>query len=102
MQEISIESHNALNGPVSNASTYPVGQDGLPHRIADRAIHGRTEASMRQWRRDRAAYWLNTARGSLSSAKKMKGSGKDIFMRFAMAEMMLYAKWKARAERAEW
>jgi len=55
--------------------------------------------SLREYRRNTASYWLRSARKSFRQAKRTKDS---VFIDMAMREMLLYSKWKARAERAEW
>lgn len=55
--------------------------------------------SLREYRRNTAAYWLRSARKSSRQAKRTKDS---VFIDMAMREMLLYSKWKAKAERAEW
>ena len=55
--------------------------------------------SLREYRRNTASYWLRSARKSYWQAKRTKDS---VFIDMAMREMQMYAKWKARAERAEW
>lgn len=55
--------------------------------------------SLREYRRNSAAYWLRSARKSFQQAKRSKDS---VFIDMAMREMLLYSKWKAKAERAEW
>lgn len=98
MQEINSTSQKATERPVSNAKGGAVRW----HSLRNKNAHSPVYESLRAYRRNTAAYWLNSARDSARTAKKMKGSGKDIFLRFAMSEMVLYAKWKAKAERADW
>ena len=98
MQEINSTSQNATESPVLNDKHGAVRW----HSLRNKNAHSPVYESLRAYRRNTAAYWLNSARDSARTAKKMKGSGKDIFLRFAMSEMVLYAKWKAKAERADW
>ena len=58
--------------------------------------------SLREYRRDTAAYWLRSARKSFKLSKKLDKPGDSMFLEFAMHEMRRYANWKAAAERATW
>ena len=58
--------------------------------------------SLREYRRNTAAYWLKEARTAFRRSREMDGPRHHDWQRMALREMMLYAKWKARAERAEW
>lgn len=58
--------------------------------------------SLREYRRDTAAYWLRNARRSFKLSKELDKPGDSMFLEFAMHEMRRYAKWKAAAERATW
>lgn len=58
--------------------------------------------SLREYRRDTAAYWLRSARRSFKLSKELDRPGDAMFLGFAMREMRLYADWKAKAERADW
>lgn len=58
--------------------------------------------SLREYRRDTAAYWLRSARNSFKLSKELDKPGDNIFLAFAMNEMRRYAEWKAAAERADW
>lgn len=58
--------------------------------------------SLREYRRDTAAYWLRTARRSFKMSKQLDRPGDAMFLGFAMHEMRRYADWKAAAERSTW
>lgn len=57
--------------------------------------------SLREYRRDTAAYWLRTARRSFKMSKELDKPGDPMFLGFAMREMRRYAEWKAAAERED-
>ena len=98
MQEINLTSQNATERPVSNAKGGAVRWHSLRNKNAYSPVY----ESLRAYRRNTAAYWLRTARKSGRSARDLDGIGEDRFMRLAVSELMLYAKWKAKAERADW
>ena len=58
--------------------------------------------SLREYRRNTAAYWLRSARKSFKAAKELDARNDDTFLRMARNEMRRYADWKAKAERATW
>jgi hypothetical protein len=58
--------------------------------------------SLREYRRDTAAYWLRNARRSFKLSKELDKPGDTMFLGFAMRDMRRYAEWKAAAERATW
>jgi len=58
--------------------------------------------SLRDYRRNTAAYWLANARKAFRLSRELDGPCHYTWQRIALREMRLYAKWKARAERAEW
>lgn len=99
MQDINIESYNALNGPVLNASICPVGQDGLAHKIAEKAVQEPAEPPRRQWSRQQAAYWLISARRTRSWVRRFGNGSNGRMLDLLVYELRLYAKYKAMAER---
>lgn len=58
--------------------------------------------SLREYRRDTAAYWLRSARRWFKLWKKLDRPGDPMLLGFAMHDMRRYADWKAAAERADW
>ena len=98
MQEINSTSQKATESPVSNAKGGAVRW----HSLSNKNAHSPVYESVRAYRRHTAAYWLNNARKCFKLSKKLDSRNDDAFLRMARKEMLLYAKWKAKAERADW
>lgn len=58
--------------------------------------------SLREYRRNTAAYWLRSARQAFRLAQEFDSRKHNDFIHTGIREMRLYAEWKAKAERAEW
>lgn len=62
----------------------------------------RANETLREYRRNTAAYWLKSARRGFKHAKQYDKPGDNLFLELALKDMLRYARWKADAERGGW